>query len=1163
MMKPFNALERSLDLRKNYLLEASAGTGKTFSIQHLVVRLLVEQRVEAEDIPIDQILVVSFTRAATRDLKIRIRRNIEEALKCLDYEKNAGNIPDYLRACLEKGEQTVHVAKKRLQRALFLFDQAQIFTIHSFCARMLRQFSIESDTCLHAAVGDKPLPQSELIALIRDYFRTEIRQTNFSPAQIEKYLKNDPEQKNLLKLIQSGQELVLSPSFEHLLAQFNEIMRDLKNSNSLQGGKIIEDFQAQASAYKNFGKEAKNVTLEKVKRFAALFDQDEWRCEDLDGLITDGWVWTKALDPNLLKVKSPPDPSTLNYPGLTQQLAATLAPLIEQASAFPFLLSRLASECRQHFRRYQLEEEKFAPDDVLRKMHEALERPSFCNKVRAQYQAVIVDEFQDTDPLQWQIFSRLFLPTGCFWKGNIYLVGDPKQSIYSFRQADIYTYLEAAKAIGEQNCLSLSVNYRSDAPMVQALNLLFSQKYLPSFITLPRRACDIPCHPVRAAKAGNLFDEKRGAVHFMISDCQAFEKPSLEAMESHVFFPFIASEIYRLKNEKGLSFRQFAVLIRDRFQASRLAGYFAQMGIPYLNQRGSSIARSPALQAMTDLMQALFHPRDRGKAFAAFGSPLLGWSEDELKKPDMLEFIFLLIQQLRASLKEKGFAFFVQDLLQSFCKPDGPTVAEQLLARKNGVEFYRDVRQLADCIADHQYIEWNSPEGILPFLDQFQLWDENDDARARRFEDPAKEGVKILTLHMSKGLEFDVVFALGLVNRDAIKEDLIPIESEGKIVLSPIDEESAAYEHYCEERDSEKMRQFYVAMTRAKHLLYVPAALHFPSHQLKYGEASPLELFLARLHQPSASYQTLYERIRNNAGTILIDFIEEVGKHNFITYSAHQAVTCKFGDRQHVSYAPVLNVPPHVHVKAKPIWMTSFTSLSHQAERQSGEQRAFPMNSPFDYGCALKEVHTLPAGSETGVLIHRILEKISFHEFEPLTEPEQAISLVRPFVQYTAFKEWEKTIALLIFNALKAFLPSLHPSSSLSMLKPGSHYREMPFLFPYKKGEGIEDIHFKDGLIKGVIDMLFYHDGRYYLADWKTNWLGPQSQCYEAAYLHAAMLDNAYYLQASIYAEAIKRYLKLVDARPFEECFGGVYYLFLRGMQAGQSTGVYYFSIEH
>ena len=204
------------------------------------------------------------------------------------------------------------------------------------------------------------------------------------------------------------------------------------------------------------------------------------------------------------------------------------------------------------------------------------------------------------------------------------------------------------------------------------------------------------------------------------------------------------------------------------------------------------------------LFEALMRPRMRGKTFAALSTPLFGWTMDELKNSKHTEFILLLIQQLRNSLKEKGFASFFHDLLHANSKPDGPTVLELILSRRDGLEFYRDLVHIADCIAEHQYLEWTKPEGILPFLDQFLLWEQNDDERIKRFENPTQEGIRILTLHNSKGLEFDVVFALGLMKRDSIKEELIPVEIDGHTMLSSIAEESLDYQHYCEERDSKK-----------------------------------------------------------------------------------------------------------------------------------------------------------------------------------------------------------------------------------------------------------------------------------------------------------------------------------------------------------------------
>jgi exodeoxyribonuclease V beta subunit len=1164
-MKQFKVLDRHLALHQNYLLEASAGTGKTFSIQNIVVRLLIEPQGKKDPFLLEKILVVTFTRAATRDLKLRIRSTLEQTLNYLQnwlhQESIEEQTPDYLKACMEKGEENVKQAYKRLQQALFTFDQAQIFTIHSFCSRMLRQFALESDMGLHSLFGDESFSQTEIMGIIRDFFRTEVRIEQFSPAQLEILLKGDPCQKKLLQIIQKGYGLPTFPSFRQVYLRFDDQMRALKISLSLTSEKMIEDFCRQAGSYRSFKSgETKAETLAKITRFAKLFDQNEWHLQDLDGLIGDGLVWVKALNPELIKGKLFPA-RELNYPDLTKELESKLHVLIEEASDFSFLLARMACECQKFLKRYQIEEEKLSHDGILHKMNSALDQNAFLTQVQGSYQAAIIDEFQDTDPLQWQIFKRLFIPDNLSWQGHLYLVGDPKQSIYSFRQADIYTYLAAAQALGDEHCFSLDVNYRSQPYLVQALNSLFNPEHLPYFFPLPKKFIDLPYQPVQPATLiqNDELEDGRGAIHFFIADGRAFKKPKLTDLEAHIFFPFIAQEINRLRKKKGLDFRQFAVLVRDRNQAFRLAEYFDHLGIPYLNQKGANLADSSALRALADFIKAVLHPQDRGAIRTALGSPLLGWTHDELRELDSMDFILSFIQRLKTCLLSKGFAVFFQEMLQSTCRPNGQTIQEQLLAREGGLEFYRDLQQIADIVVDHHYKEWYGPQGIIPFLDQFQIWEENDDDRVKRFEDPSKDGVKILTLHYSKGLEFEIVFALGLVNRTEFKDDLIPIQAEGRMFLTPLNENCEEYLRYCEENDAEKMRQLYVALTRAKYQLYIPVALGMPSEVLKWGAASPMDLFLARLKQSVASYQELYERIKCDEGKNLFDFLESVGKHHFVTYSMHQEVMDDFLWETDLKTEKILFEPPSVVVPFQPLWITSFSTLSQQAEHQASKRLAPFTNSPRDYSCVVKDVHTLPANHETGLLIHSILEKLTYKDFKNLQNGEQALPLISTFVQKSAFKGWERVIADLIFNTLRTSLSPTEGNFCLSHLEHFHTYREMPFLFPYQKGDGIEEIDFNEGLIKGVIDLIFTHEGLYYLVDWKTNWLGTQSEAYETSSLKIAMEENTYFLQAAIYTETLKRYLNLVEERPFEICFGGVFYLFLRGLQPGQSRGIYHF----
>lgn len=1167
-MKQFNVLDRNLNLHRNYLIEASAGTGKTFSIQNIVVRLLLDPQAIDNPLFLQKILVVTFTRAAVRDLKRRIRTSIEQVLNQLTtwlYQKlRVDSFPDYLEVIIEKEDSYIDACCKRLQQALFIFDEAHIFTIHSFCARTLRQYALETDVGLHCPIEDEPLPQTEIMRVIKDFFRTEVRENDYSVTQIKIFLQGDPEQKQLIKFIQGSYEFPSYPSFKEDYDEFVSIMKKIKQKFGLTSEKIIQDFNLQASFYRNHkGAESKSDTFEKISQFAKLFDQTEWSTFDFDELLNNGFIWGKALDPALLKDKQPPT-HQLNYPQLTSVFIYSFQSLIDRSTSFPILLARIAADCQKLYHRYQREEERLSVDDLLVKMLSSLNQISFLKDVQTHYQAVIIDEFQDTDPIQWQIFKKLFLNTEFTWHGFIYLVGDPKQSIYSFRRADIYTYLAAANILGETSCYTLNINYRSQPYLVHALNQLFDPKHLATFIPLPKKLNSLVYHPVECSNTieNQMFMDEREAVHFFIADSSSFDKPTLNELEEKVFFPFIVQEILRLKKQKQMDESQFAVLIRDRHQGNRLANYFDKYGISYQNQRSFSLADSPSLQALIELMRALLYPQDRGIVRTALGNPLLGWNYEELTHLESMEFVMILLNHWRLSLEKNGFAIFFQEMLQMSSRPNSLTILEEILSRKDGLQFYRDLIQIGDLVSEYQHREWSGPEGIIFFLDQLKIWDENDDPRVKKMQDSSAKGVKILTLHFSKGLEFDVVFAVGLVNRTGIFEDLIPVELNEKIVLLPSSKNGEEYLRFCEENDAEKMRQLYVTLTRAKYQLYVPVILSFPSEKINFGEASPLDIYLAHLGaSESPSYPDLYEMIKRNKGESFLKFLETIGKNNYITFSIHRDCIHPIISTDQLQNPISLKQPKKVDVETYPQWITSFSTIALPLAKMGKKNRISNelQKIPHDYLCENKNVHTLPASLELGILIHQIMERVNFADFKGEMNLDAALIKIHPCIENSFFHDWIKVIGKMVHNSLLFQLSLDGTDFSLSDLSSASLYREMPFIFSYKKENEIEGLEFEDGFIKGVVDLFFQFNGIYYLVDWKTNWLGPDVESYNPQFLRNAMEENSYFLQAAIYAEAIKRYLKIIEPRPFEECFGGAIYIFMRGIEAGKKTGIYHF----
>lgn len=1194
-MKSFNVLDRNQDVHRDYLLEASAGTGKTFSIENIIVRLLVEDSMDKAPCTLDQILVVTFTRAATRDLKARIRSNIERSLAFFNRALNDPNhatlfsgAPDYLLGYLEMGDEVLTKGKKVLEHALFCYDQSQIFTIHGFCSRMLSNYLFEGDIIADTAHHEGAFTQSQLIEVIRDYFRTELRAESFSTQQlkiISQEYDHSTEKMELaiLRVISSGLEIADLPDFQMEFLEFSRIMQQLKQEQAISADNLLADFVLQAPTYEKLcdrSRAIKSDVLDKVSAFAQLFDQDSWTPKDFELLLNDGLFIVEALDPTKRLLKSKPlDESLLNYPNLISRLKNDLYPLIESARSPLQIISRIGRGCQRLLKRYLDEEERLGFDDLLKAMVNKLETPSFAEKIRSQYRAAIIDEFQDTDPIQWKIFKTLFMNAPVInnldpW-GHLYLVGDPKQSIYAFRQADIYTYLSAAQMIGVDHQASLDTNYRSQASLVGALNWLFAKESAPGLISLPRTQSILDYQPVKAG--ANLiettFADSFGSVHFCIAEDSSSslvraQSLPLEKFESEYLFPFFAEEIQRLHDQDKLTFRQFAILVSDRFQAQRIADYLKDYHIPTVAQRNKSLSDSPALSALQDLLKVILHPRNENFLKTALGSKLFGWTHSEIEElivdSAILERVLLKIYPLRKILFADGFSkFFPAFLASRWIENSSMTVLERLLSEEEGADFYQDIQQLAELLYDLQAEQYVSSEGLLQFLDELPLLEVDGDERLKKRSDPTRDAVQILTLHSSKGLEFDIVFTLGLVKRPHVPSQLIPVTTGNQMTLTPIlDHQSIAYKSHCQEIDAEKIRQLYVGMTRAKYRLYIPVISFSSSKPIAEGSASPMDLFLARLGQPEASLEELYERINGYDGKPLIRFLESLPCELKITHSfMKKFIAVTKSDQQDMP--PLLVIPPELKVLGNKEWIYSFTTLAKESFQNHGSEAAEGISRrvPIAYTIETKTAHTLPSNIEVGILFHRLFECLSFDSISQTTVLKEVVEMIRPYLQGMACQEWEEVMAQIVLNTLTAPLETSENAFSLCNISDNQRYCEMEFIYPCNQEMKIEELESSTGFLKGVIDLIFSHKGKYYLLDWKSNWLGDRVEDYHSKNLENAMRTNHYFLQASIYTLALEKYLKVVDQRPFEEIFGGVYYLFLRGIDPKnpKNPGIYHF----
>ena len=1117
----FDILSQDVSVHCSRVVEASAGTGKTFAIENLVLRLLIEDDpVTGKPLLLEQILAVTFTRAATRDLKKRIRSNLEKAWSWLI---NAPSLaaPEFLQTIHQRGFEACQKAARRIEYALATFDQAQIFTIHGFCARMLVEHHLDA----LAGHTQEELSPALLLRVVKDFLRTEVRAEHISPFQLKKVLSQfqsdeDSFQRQLLNYALKTIPIIAPEDFSFHLNHFQSAMARLKQ-RAWNADKLQSDWNALCSGLKSNKEEAQKAGEEWIQ----LLNQDHWTAADFDALLRNEYVMNKFFTKPLKKIPR------LHYPEWIDAVRAELLETVMVSQDSNRIFTWLASHCQQLVSRVLEEEEIRGADRLLADMVEAVEDPLFQQHIRQRYRAVVVDEFQDTDPQQWTILKTLFSADS-----GVYLtvVGDPKQSIYAFRQADIYTYLEAAESFAEQG--RLSTNYRSQPGLVEALNTLFD---CPGFIALPKSNTHLDPGLVHSSPQAtdHPFRDSFKPIHFLIAQgtvsSHAKSFPNRE-FEAALLYPRIAQEIARLHCEEHFDWKQIAVLVRDRHQGQALLDHFKQWNIPAVTQRSDSLLHSEILPATIELLQGFLEPKDKSHFKCVLGGLFVGWNHAQLKdwadhRLVTKEALLLQAQQLHHTLVSQGFSPFLEAFLHS--RWQNTTVVESLLLKEGGRALYRDLRQLSDLLTQQQTQNHLSAQGLLQWLLQLRQTASEEDDSLKVWDDPALDAVRIMTIHYSKGLEFDIVFTLGLVRRTSSKERLISNDNRLEVAVNG-SESLAAYQ---KEIDAEKARLAYVALTRAKVRVYVPVTFgssFTESQKAKPGAASAMELLTARLGSPLLDQEALYETI--NSEQLAHQFMEFLGRHKEIfSYEITSEIPVKpvIADP-----LPVLVPPSPIHLDFPSILTHSFTSMAHKTVMEEQNAPA----APNDYKHPLKTVHTLPAGKDIGIALHEIFETIPY----PSVRTPQD---VEPYVPIW-LGDWRPIMADLVYHTLHTPLPLPTGPFCLHRLTAAKKLIEWEFLIPTS-----------DGFIKGFIDLIFEHKGLYYLVDWKSNWLGPTAEAYTEAHLQTAMRAENYDLQLQLYSEALRRYLQKIDSRSFEECFGGAYYLFSRGMTEGK--GIYYKTI--
>ena len=1169
------------------LIEASAGTGKTYTIATLYLRLLLELGLE-----VDRILVVTYTQAATEELRERIRARVAQALDWLRTGDPARRRDqDPILAELLARLPAPELAQSQLTDALTRMDEAAIHTIHGFCQRTLQEQAFESGAAFEAEfiTDEEALRRTA----VQDVWRARVSlAAKDEAAWIRQHWRAPRTLLQELAPTLPLDDLRLTPEVDdRALADARQALHDcfsrLRQLWIAEKGAISTLLQeSPALKRQSYNKNIVARTLSAAEQVATA---DRPPSELPDGFER---LTNAALSKATKDGASPPSHAFFD---LSSDYAERL-PAYDGLRVAHFL-GGARERVRAHLERRKQDEGILYFDDLLRRLDRALQgegAEALARVMRARHPVALIDEFQDTDPQQYRIFRRVYLVNsepGC----ALYLIGDPKQAIYAFRGADIFTYMQArADAARVGNQFTLGVNWRSGSRLIQALNALFGGAERP-FIYEPQiQYLAVDPSPSADAETLTLDGQEPAPLQFwqirLTADNQTKKPPgyirrdkaqasAASACAERIAELLNGADTGRVKlGERPVLPKDIAILVRTHREGDLVQQSLRAHGVRSVSLSQDSVFQSEDAGELATLLAALAERNDEGLLRAALATSLIGLDATALDGlgADELAWESLLarFQGYRERWLERGFMAAFQSLLAA----EG--IAPRLLRRPDGERRLTNLLQLAELL---QVASRERPgiDGLLRWFADQRAGETPDEERQLRLE--SDEGlVKVVTMHKSKGLEYPLVFIpfpwsfyqprQGREHSPARYHD--PADLGACLDLGSTELET----HRRLERTealAERLRLFYVAVTRAAKLCV-----------LCWGRIKGVEdSALAYLLHPAPDSETLGSRMAAlSEDEILADLrsvaarapgcieVRELPEPSGVVWSGTAAPA---GDLAAAVFRGRIDTRWRV---------SSYSSLIRGEESERPDYDALPVRgdiveaSEETPGETPDPLFELPSGTRTGRLLHALFEQLDFHQASGERLEQQVTDLLARYDPAAeSDSDWTPTLVRLVTNVLDT---ELDRASGLRLrdIGPADRLTELEFHFPLSDLDpaGLRALlgRFADyrhtasgltfeplrGLMRGFIDLCVRHEGRYYILDYKSNRLGGRLSDYGADGMRREVRRHRYDLQYLIYSLAMHRFLgQRLPGYDYARHFGGVFYLFLRGLrpELGPDLGVW------
>lgn len=1159
----------TLPLFGERLIEASAGTGKTYTLAGLYLRLLLGLGGEAaypKPLLVEEILVVTFTEAATEELRERIRSNIHALrLACL-----CGESEDVLFSALLRQLPDKPLAAQTLLDAERQMDEAAIYTIHGFCQRMLGSHAFESGSLFdQELIEDEQLLTRQACA---DFWRRYCYPLPFDVVSVIGQLWSGPDalQRELAPYLHGEAPQLYNPPApgETLLQRHQQILAR------------IEDIKQQ---WRQVAARVEKCILE------SDVDKRSYSSRFLPGWVESVTLWaeTETSDYALPKALERFAQSMLNektkkgVPPVLPVFSAIETLLAASLSLRDIVIERALHDIRATVRSEKLRRAALGFDDLLSRLDEALSQPlgeQLAAAIRQRHPVAMIDEFQDTDPQQYRIFRAIY---GEHSDSAMLLIGDPKQAIYAFRGADIFTYMRARADVSAH--YTLETNWRSSHEMVRGVNRLFQCLENPFIFSA------IPFLPVQPAPGkATLSFEMDGvaqpALQFCLSGSAVLGAGEYQqlmaqqcAMQIRDWLQAGQRHTALLNNgrvRRPVQASDICVLVRSRHEAALVRDALRRLAIPsvYLSNR-DSVFTTPEAREVLWLLQAVLAPEQERTLRSALATSLLGFSAQHIDALNQNEADWDTqvdtFAEFRQLWQRRGVLPMLRSLMSHY------RLAENLLASREGERRLTDFLHLGELL-QHAAATLESEHALVRWLSQ-QILQPNPQAENQQLRlESDRHLVQIVTIHKSKGLEYPLVW-LPFVCHFRPQPEGIYHDRQTFQALLDVNSGEESQQLAEEERLAEDLRLLYVALTRSIYHCSVGMAplqrtrrksettdmhLNALGYLLQRGKEADADTLVTALHALEGEGVAVtavrewdgipWQEPVTEPAALRASECERLLTDNWrvTSYSGLQ----QYGSQQYSSQQ-------HHVIAGQELFPRLDVDAALDPRSPSAEEREQALTP-----------HTFPKGAGPGTFLHSLFETLDF------TQPVSADWLEEKLTEHGMGSEWAPALQTwftgLLYAPLNADMSV--PDASLTLASVSAHQRmaELAFYLPINAplqaavldslakrydplSANCPPLSFQQvqGMLKGFIDLVFCWQGRYYVLDYKSNWLGETASAYTQSAMQAAMMTHRYDLQYQLYTLALHRYLRhRVPDYDYDRHIGGAIYLFLRGVDPALPT---------